>query len=104
MACKSTQTEHCEYITDEDIICELYSHRQQEGEAYRNHKTEKVTDEMGICCCQGWSLMCTLLVFQKHECCELKGKSLISINNNRWVTPVDLIHWVVFLFVCSQTV
>lgn len=104
MACKSTQTEHCEYITDEDIISELYSHRQREGEAYRNHKTEKVTDEMGICCCQGWSLMCTLLVFQKHECCELKGKSLISINNNRWGTPVDLIHWVVFLFVCSQTV
>lgn len=53
MACKSTQTEHCEYITDEDIICELYSHRQREGEVYRNHKTEKVTDEMGICCCQG---------------------------------------------------
>lgn len=47
------KTEHCEYITDEDIICELYTYRQREGDVYRNHKTEKVTDEMGICCCQG---------------------------------------------------
>lgn len=53
VACKSMQTEHCEYITDEDIICELYTHRQQEGEVYRIHKTEKRTDEIGIYCCQG---------------------------------------------------
>lgn len=30
VACKSEQTDHGEYITDEDIMCELYLHRQQE--------------------------------------------------------------------------
>lgn len=72
-ACKSTQTDHHEYISDEDIICELYALRQREGEMHRSHRTVKVTDETGICCCQGWSLVCARLVFQKQTCNKLKG-------------------------------
>lgn len=48
VACKSMQTEQCEYITDEDIIGELYTHRQWEGEGYRNQRTEKVGDKVGM--------------------------------------------------------
>lgn len=82
-ACKSTQTDRCEYITDEDVIGELYVPRQREGEMHRSHRTVKVTDETGICCCQGWSLVCARLVFQKQTCNKLKGgqktTSLISV-------------------------
>lgn len=79
-ACKSTQTDHCEYISDEHIIYELYLLRQREAEM---HRTVKVTDETGICCCQGWSLGCAWLVFPKQTWKYIKrgGKktSLISV-------------------------
>lgn len=78
MACKSTQTDRCEYISDEDIICELYSLRQWEGEAYRNHKTKKVMDEMSICCCQFCSLGCALLVFQRQKCNKLQQEKKLQ--------------------------
>lgn len=94
VACKSMQTQHSQYITDEDIICELYSQRQQQAEVYGNIRRESDIPNGHLLLP---SLLTRVCIIGLSEACKLNWK-FITYNNKCSVFQQTLLCSFVFRY------